>query len=263
VKQIHLTGNSHLSALKMALDALGQPPGMNMKFVPLGAGGAEADEFSFRLDNKVYFKVPAYRRNMRRYSGQQYIESNEVIWGVCQGYHTGRVYRNGMWRTYEPAGCSVGLDQVISTAVLMEIIKADFAHIRNFLVQLKEASVRVFVISAPHPRADHYVITNGTRREIVSYIDRLYRAYVNESLADAGIDVVLPPPETYDEDGFLKPEFARPKPDPHHANAAFGALMIKRIAEFMNHPYRELPDTLTSALNVPPISDSTENKVAG
>jgi hypothetical protein len=140
-----------------------------------------------------------------------------------------------MWKTFEPSGFRLGLDQVLSESVLMQIIQRDFVNVHKFMQQLKAVSIPCFAISTPPPRSDHKAIRGGVNPALASYIDRRYRAYVMHCFAEEGIDVILPPPQTYDNKGFLNTEFCSPRPgDSNHANDEFGALMMKEVVKYLN-----------------------------
>lgn len=115
-------------------------------------------------------------------------------------------------------------------AVLGRLVEQDQQNVRAFLDQLLHTGVRPFVISAPWPTRHHPAITEtGVRPEIVQAIDARARALFIKLLDSRGIDFVPPPPETADEEGFLKPRFARGGVDPHHANGRYGRIMMRGV----------------------------------
>jgi hypothetical protein len=55
---------------------------------------------------------------------------------------------------------------------------------------------------------------------------RLHNEIVGSFCSERGIEIISPPPETINEEGFLKPEFSN---DPVHANQGYGHLLAERI----------------------------------
>lgn len=55
---------------------------------------------------------------------------------------------------------------------------------------------------------------------------RLHNDLVRSFCSERGIEIISPPPETINEEGFLKPEFSN---DPVHANQGYGHLLAERI----------------------------------
>src|SRR5690606_31307822 len=86
--------------------------------------------------------------------------------------------------------------------------------------------------SAPPPRRDHYCLEKTLPSTVIS-VDLAFRDSVKRHLDAIGVRYVLPPKDVYDEDGFLRDEFAMKAPrDSHHGNAAYGKLMIKEVLTF-------------------------------
>lgn len=201
----------------------------------MGSARYETEEFSFRQGNQVHFNIEQFRERIQRRTGQPYIDADDTVWGICRALHHARVWRDDMWKKYAPSGFPSGAEQVISEAVFMRIIDRDFINVRRFMQNLKAAGIACFAVAPPHPRLDHVSILQGLNPELVAYIDRRYRDYAIGCFAEDGIDVVLPPPETYDANGFLKADFRSPRSgDSNHANAEFGALMMTQVVKYLN-----------------------------
>ena len=123
------------------------------------------------------------------------------------------------------------------------MILRDQLHIRGFITRLVEHGVPCFVISCPPPRQDQECFSEGLRRETVAYIDKKARTLFQDWLAEKSVDFVDVPPETITEDGFLKLEYnannlKNGKADPHHADPAYGTLMLQRIIDYLNSKQR-------------------------
>jgi hypothetical protein len=221
----YVTGDSHVDAIVRA-----KPSGFKPFF--LGNGSFEAEPFSSSDQQEVWFTINDYTRSLAKNTGKQAISNDGDVWGILMGTHTARIYRDPSWRQFEPAPIAQSGCQPVSDAILRDIIHADFRYIAAFFESLRKAGVSFFVISAPYPRQDHASIIRGTRKEVVRYIDQMYRHIVTAWLAERQIRFIDPPPETIN-DGFLRREFAASPPDPHHANLTYGQLMAAKIAKFL------------------------------
>jgi hypothetical protein len=60
-------------------------------------------------------------------------------------------------------------------------------------------------------------------------VDRLYRETIADALTARGVVDVPPPRITMDDRGFLLPQYAVGGDDPHHANGAYGELLIMDV----------------------------------
>jgi hypothetical protein len=70
-------------------------------------------------------------------------------------------------------------------------------------------------------------------RAVRLFVDRAYRDRVASKLQQLG-DVLVPPNEVYDHEGFLLPEYEPSSAmDHHHANAKYGRLMVDRLVDFL------------------------------
>ncbi len=229
-----ICGNSHTGALKKGLEILA-PDDLDLTVFPLGNGHWETTPFSNVKDNMVFLSNAKYAENMLKWTGARRI-TRKAVWGFCMGTHNARIYRQDFWIKAEPSHIAEDHKRPISQGLLDSVILADQFHIREFLGAVKALGIRSYVISCPPPRDDHPCIGQGVRRETVAAIDQRARSLIREWLNTQGIDFIDYPKETRTPDGFLKEKFqhlwgANGTKDHHHANAEYGALMMKQVLE--------------------------------
>jgi len=232
-----ICGNSHVGALKLGLDMLEPAMASGIKVFPFGSALIELAPFSARDGAAVRLTDPEYLAFLKRFTGLQAI-TGEHLWGFCMGTHTAHIYRDTFWAEAEPSEICRPEVRPVSTGMLNAIIDDEQRQVLEFFGQVKAAGIRFFAVSAPPPRQDHPSFRRGVRRETVAFVDRRARDIFAGKLAAEGIDFILPPDEAATSDGFLKEEYgAGFKPngkfDPHHANAAYGAMMMRKIAAYV------------------------------
>lgn len=244
--RVFLAGNSHMVALRAAAHRHG-----GFTAFPLGHGRFETTTFSEPAGKGVRFTVPEYAEKLARFADQETITPGFGTWGFLQINHNARVYQHPCWRRFEPASLARRGSTPVSDSVVRAIIDEDHTGVREFFEQLSTAGIDFFAISGPPPRRDHYAIEAGTRAEVVQHIDRLAREIWASWLATRQIDVVDPPEDCVDGDGFMLPEYTRKlmgdgQPDPHHANEQYGDLMIAKISAHLGT--RAAQETVTTGI---------------
>lgn|GEM_PF-2172421 len=233
---IYICGNSHMAVLASEFKREDYKD-LRISAFCLGNGKFEATPFSARRGRRTIFLIEEYAQNLTKYTGRAAI-SKRAIWGFCNINHNARIYRDPMWLRYEPAIIAKPGMQAVSDNVLNEFICRDATNIQRFFEQIKACGIETFAISAPFPREDHPCIKAGVRKDVVNYIDHAARQMWTRWLAENGIPYIAPPEETGTKHGFLKTEYNAPPlrtgvPDHHHAGPAYGALMCRRIADFV------------------------------
>lgn len=240
--KVLITGDSHLGAL-----AAGLPPlvdfhaiwdGLHIEMRPLGSGRFMTERFSRAITGGSELITPAYRQNLQRVTN----EAGLLAVGLCANFHTTRLLAACDWNKFAPAHLA-WKEYPLSAALLTETFWTDQQYIFAFIDEMRAAGINVFAIESPrtfrhHPKA------KATRVDVWSYVDAAYRRYISEQLALRGVDVVPVPADCVDADGFMRPDFRHPTPhDGHHANDAFGQIMMTRVLDYIS----ALPRTLRVA----------------
>jgi len=226
-----ILGDSHTKALSDALAA--EPPveGLQIECKPICSGVAFRSRFHEVGPQGVTFVDPRHRERLAMLSGSPvFVSSPDVTYGLVMGFHTAAICRNRTWTRHAPAGVATRLGlQAVSTQVIREISLHEKRNVFAFFDDLKAAGVRFFAISAPQPRRSHPCLRQGIGEATLLAVDRLVREICAEKLQADGIAACLPPREAEDGDGFLLPKYEqRQEGDDHHANAAYGAIMLRR-----------------------------------
>ncbi|MGV8988265.1 MAG: hypothetical protein ACOH2H_18495 [Cypionkella sp.] len=233
---VYVGGNSHCGALKLGMPLVkGADEALTVN--AFGGNTLEAEPFSEIRDGRVEFTSRPYAKTLQSFTGKGYFDSDD-IWGICQGTHYNRFLKNPLWRgPAAPSAIATPKQRPISDGVLDAIIEADQAHVRTFIGQLKKTGVPVFAVSCAPVRRDGSAAGLGVPPEVILAISSRARDQFLAWLEAHDIAFVGPPPETMDADGFLLPEYCQGMieklglPDPVHANAAYGALMVQRIMD--------------------------------
>ena len=131
----------------------------------------------------------------------------------------------------------------VSQGLLHEMIVNNKRWALAFFDDLLSVGVSFFVMSAPPPRNEY-----RTPAPQVLRIHGLAQEYIRGELQSRGVDLVDPPPDTVDANGFLKARFRRvgtpDRPDRHHGNDLYGARMLERVVghHFGNGGRRDTAD---------------------
>lgn len=229
---LYICGNSHARALRAGASALEKEEGAEpMVVFPLGTADNEAEAFSAIENGQVVLTNQRFRKKLKQHFGISSF-APEHRWGICLGNHNFRIFRNEGWVTAAPSWMGLKDKTPVSEALFERIVAEDQKHIRTFFDQLIETGVRPFVISAPWPlRPVPETSDLRLMPEVLKAIDTRARILFSEWLAERDIAIVTPPVETADEDGFLKPEFAKGGGDPYHSNGAYGRLMMRKVLQ--------------------------------
>jgi hypothetical protein len=123
--------------------------------------------------------------------------------------------------------------QPVTNSLLKRLVLDRKQHSLTFLASLKKLGLNVFVVEAPRTFPHHPDLPRDVSR--VGRMEERCRAIILEKLADMEIPVIALPSGALSEHGLMKPEFRHENEnDKHHANAAFGALMIEGTLETMS-----------------------------
>lgn len=237
---VYLCGNSHLGALAKGLRELqsqGTAKDLDIVIAPFGTGAVEVEPFSEATDGGVRLIAEEYRQNLVKRCGSE-VMSPDHLWGLCVGTHNSRLYRNALWRRSRPNHLAGERDQPISEGLLAAMIEADQRHVKAFFLQLQQAGVPFFLISAPHPKKGHEKTVERAGLDTMLHIDAEARNSMTSWAAANDIDIITPPEESVGEDGFLRDEFEQKispagRLDAHHANEKYGILMMQKVIAYL------------------------------
>jgi len=232
-----ICGNSHVGSLAKGHKLLGLSDDAITLF-PLGTGRKELHPFHEVTAAGVRFSEPSYQANLEKFTGRAAL-GPDVRWGFCMGSHSGRLFRGRFWKWAEPDDICRPKKRPISAEVLEACIESDQRHVRAFLAAVKDAGIPLFVIACPPARDDNPAVDRGLRPEVIRHIDQRALAAFTAFLAENNIDFVAFPPEVVDRKGFLAEKYrlitqANGQRDAHHGNEAYGAVMMRRVADYLD-----------------------------
>lgn len=230
--KVIITGDSHTATLKLGLDALvnqGEALGHDFTVRPLGPGGIFSKPFFIDKGDHAQIANGRFRQRVKRLP---FPAKNDRIayYGISGAFLPYKIWRDNDWLQYTPLAEKKN-KLPVSNALLRRVIMDDRQHVLRLLEVLKRMEVKVFVVEAPRPMR-HTTTLELLDTEAVSYIDAFYRKTIKEWLDQRGIPVAEVPTDCYDSEGFMYDVYNRG--DGHHANEAFGALMIKKVIDLVN-----------------------------
>lgn len=229
--QIILTGDSHLGALKRAVMADTSGQFANVTFWPLGRGGLAVTEFFHHDKSARKVTITAEEWAKPIFSNEEVAKLGErVLIAVSLPVNSSRILREYSWINHVPWRFKQGVaEMALSDAVLEAIFDQDSRNALAFVAALSEIGLDVVVVEGPRFFASSPHLKQ-TRFEVATGIEDSYRAHVRRRLSQLGIASIAQPTETVAADGCTKTSFHHENPkDPHHANAAFGLLMLNDI----------------------------------
>lgn len=235
--KILITGDSHTAALQRGLKALRAQgalrEGVEVSVKPLGGGHVLPTPFWRDAGDHAEIIAPGYRAQFTRLPPQQPaidVLAPDVL-ALCMPLWPMRIL-------HRMAGEKLALaDRVadhatVSKAVFRQLVLADQQHVLGLIDLFNRIRMPCVALSPPVLFADHKVLARYPAAQALRVFDT-YRAIMLAELAARDVPVIDLPPETRQADGFMRPDFRHDDPeDAHHANAAFGALMIRRLQDW-------------------------------
>lgn len=227
-----IAGDSHTGPLSRGLKALRETgaldPAMQIRVRPIGGGHLVNTPFWELRGDHVALTEPAYQKVLRRLPPPR---QQLTGIGLSMPFWSVRVlYRMvvAQLSLVEP----VGDLQPVSRAAFRQILRHDQQYVLGFAESLAKCGVTVFAVAAPRLFRDNSVLSR-IAPEMAMAICNEYFAFMRDELGARGVDIIDVPPETLDAEGFTLPEYRSALPgDDHHANEAFGKLMIKRVEDW-------------------------------
>lgn len=242
-----LFGDSHIRALRDSYasrppherERMARAKGIDdIRFVQLFAFPHALQPFFAADDRELRLTDPVGVKRLAEVSGKAAFRAGDREWAlaVFLAFTTTMLVRDITWQEFRPVDCSTSrAGTPLSSQVIRALVLKHFEHIIAFHRALAGLGAPVIAVSAPPLRRDDLAIVRGADPDVVLAVDRLARGIVGEALREAGIPIVEPPPEAYRTEPparFLHDAFAeRHADDTHHANQAYGALMLDRVLD--------------------------------
>lgn len=249
--RLRVIGDSHTTALAEGWERLRLSPdhaGRNVQVKPLGTGKMLEYRF-FDYDGRGIRWIPSsYADAFRSLAGRDDLVRDDVIYGLSLGYHTAKIAASSCWIRACPWRLAPRLERAaISDAVVREMATSYAQHSLALFEALKEMGVRFFVIEAPPLKQDWKAFGKGIPPESAVEVDRLFRDAISTRLAEIDVSHLPPPSSTVNDRGFLKAEFAFAPHDPHHANAAYGEIVMIEALGLAEHLADPPPSILSGS----------------
>lgn len=236
--QVMVTGDSHTGALRRGLDLLREQgwsaPGIEIEVVGMGNGADFTSQFFVDRGRHAEIVHPDYRRRVPILPRPRAVARRTVhAWTGL--FHFPRVWRAAEWSRFRPATVP-GREAPVSRALVRDTVLGWFGPQLALLEVLQRVPVPVLALETPRPFRHHPAL-RAVRPEVVAGLDRLCLATMAGELEARGIPVLRIPPECIDGEGFMHERWRHENPkDSHHGNAAFGAMMIQRICQYVGDP---------------------------
>jgi len=231
---LRVIGDSHVTALAIGwhyLTAEGVKADFDISIGCLGSGVYLPSPFFVFDEDGIRWTCEDYAKGFLAVSGRETMTREpDVIYALCVGFHTGEIVRVPGWREYRPWRVPAPGLVPVSDGVVREAAKEYSRYVVELYDAVLQLDIPFFVIQAPPFRKEHPCIAlEGTRADVAAEVDRLFRETIAEALTARGVRHIPPPPMTMDDQGFLLPEYAVGGDDPHHANGAYGKLLIMDV----------------------------------
>jgi hypothetical protein len=225
-----IVGDSHTGALATAREQ-GQAAGtlpdhVDWTIQPLGPGLNMRQSFWEPRGDHAEITDETYRKRLPRLPPE---DARFDGIGLCMPMWFGRVLRDLVQGDLTLPGIADG-GRMISAALFRDLVLRDQQPALDLAVFLRGLGTPVFAVDTPTVfRENRYLVRVSPARLLG--IVAAHRAVMRAELARLGLALVERP-EACTQGGFMRPAFRRKDPtDRHHANAAFGALMLDRIAD--------------------------------
>ena len=115
--------------------------------------------------------------------------------------------------------------------MLQRLVLEDQRNVLDLLALLKRLGKRVFVLEAPYP-FHHHPALRKTSRDLVRFVDGLYRNPIRRELTRLAVPIVAVPDRCV-QDGFMLDLYAQPG-DHHHGNQCYGETMMAEVLTFLD-----------------------------
>lgn len=234
-RKAFITGDSHTGALRRGLDRLAargwDSHGVDVEVVGMGTGARFIAPF-FRDEGTCARIVdPEYQQRVPALPlpGD---ERAEIAYGWSGLFHFAKVWRDRTWADFRPP-FHEGPGAPVSAGLLRSVVLDWFAPQLRLMEILRGTGAQVFVVESPRPFRHHPALARLSPQAAIS-VDRFCRTLMLGEIERLGVGLVRIPPECLDAEGFMLAEWRSAREgDPHHANAAFGELMMRRVVGYL------------------------------
>ena len=237
---ILLTGDSHTAALRLgqvAIESEGRwPEKVRLSIRPLGGGHLTCEPFFIDRGDYAEITTAAYKRQMQRLPMDG--DPEGTIYGVSAPLHSVRLWRHPAWQSFAPAAMAVP-GTPVSSGMIQRLVLEDQRHVLDLLTLLRRLGRQVFVVEAPYPFL-HHPAMRKTSRDLVRFVDGLYRKIIRRELARLAVSIVAVPNRCV-EDGFMLEDYAQ-LGDHHHGNQRYGQMMMDEVLTFLDRDRIAVPE---------------------
>ncbi|MGV8989626.1 MAG: hypothetical protein ACOH2H_25790 [Cypionkella sp.] len=241
--KIFIIGDSHTGALNRGLklleaaDALKQKDAIRIK--SLGGGHTLPTPFFEDAGDHIRMVDPYYKSQISRIPP---VPPGINAIGLSMPLFPMRVVYAIAWKKLSLARQMPGRSAV-SRAVFRQMVLADQLYVLQFAQALQRLGFPVLSISAPGLFRDHRVL-NFMEPDAVLEIFQSGRTIMKEELTKRSLPFIDIPDECLDPEGYMLPKFRHTDlEDEHHANAEFGALMIRQVEDWLGGVAELTPKT--------------------
>jgi hypothetical protein len=225
-----ITGDSHSGVFARALASTRANHAGAIRVRMLGNGRHLRGDFFRDAGTHAWMVEPNFRARIQRLPLNDPAGAIRA-YGFCGPLHTADLWRDKAWSAFAPAGMTRDEEKPVSAALLQRAIDSRLRSCLGLFEIFRRAGMPLFVIEAPRPFR-HHPAFQAIRPEVISHVDRAYRARVCERLAEADVSVVRVPECCIDAQGFTLDQYrSERKGDIHHGNLGFGELMLDRVAQ--------------------------------
>ena len=236
---ILITGDSHTAAVKRGLNLLESeaavPPGFEVEVIGLGGGQHMLDPFFEVRDGVAVMTHPTFAKRLPLLPRPGAAERG-TVYTWCGLFHFAKAWRDRTWIDFRPCTLA-GKGAPVSMGLVAETVLGWARHQLDLVHLVRRTGARVLVMETPRPFRHHWALKHIPAETIIE-VDRYLQDLMMSELESRSIEVVRMPAECLDAEGFMNPEWRNEvETDEHHANQAFGALMIRRLCEYLrDHP---------------------------
>jgi len=238
-----VVGDSHTVALHDGLSSLDHETverlnGLfgSVKAQVVMAGYSAFQPFFFRNAEGISFIEPIGSRLAELLEDDGVIAPNDQrVFGFCLGFHIFGKHESlfgSAWKWRNHSVVSRRDRSFVSKAVTEKLILQQGRYILEFAEALNEMGVRAFFIGPPAVRRQHVELNHPmlTVDEMLS-LQESFWSVMGAALGRVGVPYILAPSEATHA-GMLLPEFELDRSwDTFHANAAFGEVVWRHIAD--------------------------------